>query len=352
MSSETNPNLDVKRNDALLSLNKEFDLEKSLSRYATVNPELIKLSQSMGLSDEKKDASRALFVADYVFTESPSGSSEEDRRKDVIKMFLIGLERAKSSEIIVQAFHLAFKTASMMKRSDIFMAGRGIPRQTSLLILKDIFLDAYLKICSEVLGVGKCGFELALLAGALKKTFPTIEYENYKTAPNSTDYGPLLKFTWKLLQEYNATVKVEVNDQVVIPNIDKTSSIFCLNKDNFSSWNIESLPSGLKDNKSLLKEVNDFVSQADATRPLVYFRGKILKTNDKFFLIRDPNNNTKPFLLLKTTADEINTTEIITLLNNRGRELADNTDLFKAVGKEVEVEAKESKKQYKQNIPT
>lgn len=345
MSSITIPNIDVIRNEALDSLTKEFDLEKSLGRYSTVNPELIKLCESMGLSDEKKDASRALFVADYVFTESPSGSSEEDRRKDVIKMFMTGLERTeKGSEILVQTFHLAFKTASMMKRSDIFMAGRGIPRQTSLLILKDIFLDGYLKICSEVLGVGKCGFELAILAGALKKTFPSVEYEQYNSAPKSSDYGPLLKFTWKLLQEYNTQVKVDVNDQVVIPNIDKTSSFFCLNKDNFSSWNVDSLPADLKANKAALKEVNDFISQADSVRPLVYFRAKVLKSNDKFFLIRDPYNDTKPFLLLKTSADEVNVTEILTLLNNRGRELSDNVDLFKAVGKEIEVEVKDSKK--------
>ena len=134
------PNIDLIRTEALDSLNKEFDLEKSQGRYASVNPELIKLSESLGLYDDKKDASRALFVADYIFTESPAGSSEEDRRKDVVKMFLIGLDRTKSSDIVVQAFHLAFKTASMIKRSDIFMAGRGIPRETSLLILKDIFI--------------------------------------------------------------------------------------------------------------------------------------------------------------------------------------------------------------------
>ena len=142
--SVTIPNIEQIRNESLLSLTKECDLDNSQSRYATVNPELIKLSESLGLSDEKKDASRALFVADYVFTESPAGSSEEDRRKDVLKMFLFGLDRNEKSDILVQTFHLAFKTASMIKRRDIFMAGRGIQRQTSLLILKDIFIDAFL----------------------------------------------------------------------------------------------------------------------------------------------------------------------------------------------------------------
>lgn len=331
--STTIPNLDLIRNEALLSLTKEFDLEKSQGRYASVNPELIKLCSEQGLSDDKKDASRALFVSDYIFTESPTGHSEEDRRKDVIKMFLIGLERNESSEIIVQIFHLAYKTASMIRRSDIFMAGRGVPRETSLLILKDIFIDAYLQICSEVLGTGESGFELALLAGALKKTFPTVEYDFYKTAPKSTQYGSLLKFTWKLLEDYNSVMKVEVNDQVVIPNIDKTSSLMCVNQNNFSSWNISTLPADLSTNQKMLKELNSFISQADETRPLVYFRGKVLKTNEKFFLIRNPTSKNKPFLLLKSTADEVNVTEILILLDNRGRELSENKELFKPVPK-------------------
>ena len=341
------PNIEIIRNEALLSLTKEFDLEKSQSRYATVNPELIKLCESLGLTDEKKDASRALFVADYVFTESPTGSSEEDRRKDVIKMFLIGLDRTQSSEIIVQAFHLAYKTASMIKRRDIFMAGRGVPRETSLLILKDIFLDAYLQICSELLGVGKCGFELALLAGALKKTFPTTEYEAFKDAPKASEHGAVFKYTWKLLNEYNAKVKVEVNDQVVIPNIDTTNSLVCVNSENFSSWNIPTIPPDLNDNKKMLRELNDFISQADHIRPLVYFRGKILKTNEKVFLIRNPHNSAKPFLLFRSTADEVNVTEMLTLLNNRGRELSDNMDLFKPGSKVIQVKEKEEVKQEK-----
>ncbi len=338
--STTIPNLDLIRNEALLSLTKEFDLEKSQGRYASVNPELVKLCETLGLSDEKKDASRALFVSDYIFTESPTGKSEEDRRKDVVKMFLIGLDRTKSSEIIVQVFHLAFKTASMIRRSDIFMAGRGVPRETSLFILKDIFIDGYLNLCSEVLGAGTCGFELALLAGALKKTFPTEEYEYYKSAPKSYEHGILLKFTWKLLEDYNKIVKVDVNDQVVIPNIDKTSSLVCVNQTNFSSWNIASLPSNLKENQSMLKELHTFISQADNTRPLVYFRGKILKTNEKFFLIRNPNNDAKPFLILRSTVDEVNVTEILTLLNNRGRELSENMDLFKPIAKTIQVKEK------------
>ena len=345
--SVTIPNIDLIRNEALLSLTKEFDLEKSQSRYATVNPELIKLCESLGLTDEKKDASRALFVADYVFTESPTGSSEEDRRKDVIKMFLIGLDRTQLSEIIVQAFHLAYKTASMIKRRDIFMAGRGVPRETSLLILKDIFLDAYLQICSDLLGVGKCGFELALLAGALKKTFPTAEYEAFKDAPKASEHGAVFKYTWKLLNEYNAKVKVEVNDQVVIPNIDTTNSLVCVNSENFSSWNMLTIPPDLNDNKKMLRELNDFISQADHTRPLVYFRGKILKTNEKVFLIRNPHNSAKPFLLFRSTADEVNVTEMLTLLNNRGRELPDNMDLFKPGSKIVQVKEKEESKQEK-----
>lgn len=339
------PNIEQIRNEALLSLTKEFDLEKSQSRYATVNPELIKLCESLGLSDEKKDASRALFVSDYIFTESPAGSSEEDRRKDVIKMFLIGLDRNEKSDILVQAFNLAFKTASMIKRRDIFMAGRGIGRQTSLIIIKDIFIDAYLKLCSEILGNHRCGFELALLASVLKKTFPTQEYESYKDAPKATDYGQLLKYTWKLLQEYNNSVKIEVNDQVVIPNIDKTSSLVCVNENNFSSWNIATLPPNLDSNRSMLKELNNFISQADSTRPLVYFRGKILKTNEKFFLIRNPHNSARPFLILRSTADEINVTEVLTLLNNRGRELKDNMDLFKPVSRVVQVKEQEKQKE-------
>ena len=340
------------RTEALESLTKEFDLEKSQSRYASVNPELIKLCESLGLSDEKKDASRALFVADYIFTESPAGSSEEDRRKDVVKMFLIGIDRIgeKGSDILVQAFHLAYKTGSMIKRSDIFMAGRGIPRETSLLILKDIFVDAYLKVSSDLLGPGKCGFELALLAGALTKTFPSVEYESYKEAPKATDYVKLLSFTWKLLQGYNAKVKVEVNDQVVIPNIDRTSSVLSVSSDNFSSYNVATLPANLKDNRAILKEVDDFISQADSTRPLVYFRGKILKTNEKFFLIRNPNSPSKPFLLLRSTADEVNVTEILTLLRHRGRELVENASLFKPVPKPTPQPVKTEEKKTKEAI--
>lgn len=345
------PNIDLIRTEALASLTKEFDIDKSLQRYASVNPELIKFSEARGLTDEKKDASRALFVSDYIFTESPVGSSEEERREDVIKMFLLGLERTtKSSEILVQAFHLAFKTASMIKRSDIFMAGRGIPRDASLLILKDIFLDGYLKICSEILGDGKCGFELGLLAGAIKKTLPSIEYENYKNAPKSSDHGALLPFTWKLLKDYNSKVNITVNDQVVIPNIEKTSSLVCINKDNFSSWNINTIPSSLKENRAILKELHDFVSQADSTRPMVYFRGKILKTNEKFFLIRNPNNVAKPFMLLRSTADEVNVSEILTLLNNRGHDLKDNMNLFEPEKITIQVKEPEVKKEPEKTI--
>ena len=52
MSSANIPNYEIIRNDALLSLAKEFDIDKSLGRYASVNPELIKLCESMGLTDE------------------------------------------------------------------------------------------------------------------------------------------------------------------------------------------------------------------------------------------------------------------------------------------------------------
>jgi len=85
-------------------------------------------------------------------------------------------QRAKA----VHDYFLANKTNSMIRRSDVFMAGRGVIRKASLITLKDIYIDPYLKICSELLGDGPCGWELAILAGALKKTLPGVEYNALK----------------------------------------------------------------------------------------------------------------------------------------------------------------------------
>jgi hypothetical protein len=211
------------------------------------------------------------------------------------------------------------------------MTGKGVQREASLITLKDLFIDAYLEICEEVLGKGTCGWELSILASALKKTLPGVEYKYYKSAPKRSEKTKLFPYIWNLLTEYSMSVKTVVNEESLIPNIDKSNTLLGLLPDKndlyFSKWNFKNLRTSLKKNKEELINLHNFISQSDDTRPFIYLRAKILNSDQHIFLVRHPEN-IKPFFLLKSPVDEINVTEILTLLKNRGDDIGGNPNVI------------------------
>lgn len=330
------PNLEVLKG-IVNKINEEFDLEVRLKRYTTASPELVSEASSLGLS-KNDDATRALFVTDFIVTASefPPGKSDEDRRKSIINTFIKALsQRNKSSDVLTKIYYLAYKTAVLIRRADIFMAGRGLDRDTGLFIIQDIYLEPYLRLCSEILGKGSCGWELGIITAALKRTSPDDEIEIFKGVPEYTDRSTLVPFFWKLLKEYSYIQKVEVNTNVVIPNIATTSTIFAGKTKSdtlFSLWNLITAPTSLRDNKKQLDSLFDFVTKNDKEKPLIYLRGTIKETKENIIFVRNLDLESNPILLLKTTADEINTSEALTILGLRGKDIIGwkNADNFKA----------------------
>src|SRR3989304_2419119 len=99
-------------------ISEEFDLASRLKRYITSNADLISFANDLGLSNQD-DAAKALFVADYVVTASefPPGSTDEERRRAVIRYFNEGLlKRCSSSDALLKIYYFAYKTALQIRR--------------------------------------------------------------------------------------------------------------------------------------------------------------------------------------------------------------------------------------------
>ncbi|MFX1535008.1 MAG: hypothetical protein ACFFDI_12355, partial [Promethearchaeota archaeon] len=211
-------------------IDQDFDLQTRLERYKSMASELVSAALAEGLNNEE-DASRALFVSDFIITASevPAGSTDEDRHKSVIQTFISGVsERGSSSDKLMRVYYLAYKLAIMIRRQDLFMANRGLARETGLLRLMDTHLTPYLAVCADVLGKESCGWELGVLSAALKRAYPHSEVQNFIDSPKSTDRGALVPIIWRLLKSYAEKQLVEVNITLVITNIQKSSGILVL----------------------------------------------------------------------------------------------------------------------------
>ena len=327
------PNIEVLR-ELLNKIDSEFDLESRLNRYISVTPELIELGKNSGLSSDL-DAARALFVSDFIVTgsEMPVNTSDEDRRKIIIDSFLKGLmERNKSSEKLMKIFFLAVKTSSLIRRTDLFLADRGLNREPSLIMLKDFYIEPYLALCSEFLGKGSCNWEISILSSLLKKSFPSNEYEFFLQAPNYTPDEDLSYYIWNMLEAYSETQLLTPNTQIIIPNIENTSTILVGSSKpefTFSFWNVDTPHSSLKDNQNALEFLHNYLGKTDNSRSLVYLRARVPKLQQQFIVTRNPFSDNKPFIIMKTPADEINLSEALTLLDFRSREVKSWIDITK-----------------------
>jgi len=83
-------------------------------------------------------------------------------------------------------------------------------------------------------------------------------------------------------------------------------------------WNCVQPGFSSKADREALTPLSDFLKKIDIVRHLLYLRGRILGTLENFFFVRNPFLDNKPFLVLRTTADEINVSEMLTILQLRG----------------------------------
>jgi hypothetical protein len=332
------PNEVVMR-DLIQKLDSEIDLDLRLSSYKRLSPELLNFASGEGLKEN--EAAHALFVSDYIVTASevPSGGTDEDRRRSVIRSFILGRTRCPSPEALMRMFYFAYKTAIKIRSQDLYMGGRGLsPRETALIRLKDSFLAPYLLIASETLGAGPCGWELGILSAALKRTYPDIEIQEFKGAPQYTDDRTLIKYSWRLLQDYMFVQTVKINPKLVIPNINESQSILLLDVKKttlMSLWNLDTKISSLEAGFPPLTKSLD---QKMDNMKLILVRASITNLGEHLFIVRDPFTDSKPIFILKTPADEINLSKILTTLRMRGSE---HIGWEKVISKETKVKIPE-----------
>lgn len=304
-------------------IDQDFDILSRLTRYKTMASESVSMGLSLGLTSEE-DTSRALFVSDFIITASevPSGGTDEERHQSVIQTFISGInQRDASSDALMRVYYLAYKLAIMLRRQDLFMAGRGLIRETALLRLMDTHITPYLAVCSDLLGNGSCGWELGVLTAALNRTYPHSEVQNLLGAPKSADRAALVPIIRRILKRYAEKHSVDVNNNIVISNIKNTKSILVLDSKKSlmtGLWNCVQPGFSSKADREALSPLSDFLKKIDVERHLLYLRGRILGTVENFFFIRNPFLENKPFLVLRTTADEINVSEMLTILQLRG----------------------------------
>ncbi|MFX0125769.1 MAG: hypothetical protein ACFFAE_19260 [Candidatus Hodarchaeota archaeon] len=299
----------------------EYDLTNRLNRYKRQS-ELIELASNQGLT-QIDDTIRALFVADFVVTASelPSGGTDEKRYQSIIQSFIQGHSRCSSSDLLMRIFYLAYKTATTIRRQDLFQAGRGLPRMAALIRIKDSFVTPYLSVASGILGKGSCGWELGILSAALKRMYPDGEIEQFKSAPEYTDHKTLTDLIWRLLVSYSQIQTAETNPNPIIPNMKESKSLLVFDgkKPELTSlWN--TTPSNILKLNDDLPSLVEFTGQLFDNKHLAFVKGRVLETTEKFFMIQSPFTAIKPVLFLKTPADEINFTRVLTILHLRGLE--------------------------------
>jgi hypothetical protein len=334
--------------DLAESIDDEFEIESRLKRYETMNPELMEFASRYGLRNPN-EATPALFVADFIVTSSevPSGGTDEERRESIINCFQYGLKsRCESAEALMRVFFLSQKTATLIRRNNAYMAGRGLVQETGMLILKDSFLTPFLAVTAEILGKGDTGWELGILSSALNQTYPHKELLEYEGAPSHDNDSKLFQFSQKLLEEFIKQHKLEINANLVIPNIMKTSIIFITKPSKqslISIWNPQNIFSRWvgEEEKTVVNPLLNFLNKSDEDKPLIYLRGRIMNTDNQLMLVRNPFVEGKPMTLIRTPADEINVSKVLNTLAYRGveaQELEGSIDIEEPVIKKEVVE--------------
>lgn len=317
------PNLEILRNISS-NISKEYDLENRLNRYKNLSPELIKFASDLGLP-EPEEAVRALFATDFIITASevPIGSVDEERYNSVIKTFIQGKLRSYSSDSLLQTIYLAYKTATIIRRQDLFMAGRGIDRKVALIRIKDCYITPFLQITSEILGLSSCGWELGILSAALTRNYPEVEINKYLMVPEYSNHEALTEPIWKLLENYAEIQKVETNTNVVVPNVNSSQSLLLFGNDvpsQISLWGIKP-----KNFSKLHKSIQSISQNFDRELSLqdkqfVFLRGTLLDSSKSIFILKNPYTESKPMCLFVSSVDEINMTRMLTILGLRGLE--------------------------------
>lgn len=310
LNMDTIPNLKVVKEMAE-EINSEYDLSPRLDRYKTLNPDLLEFAVANGLSEE--DAPYPLFISDYIVTSSevPSGLSDEERRLSIIKSFVKGKERNSDVDKLMRIFYLAHKVKQAFRRNDYFLAGRGLGRNPSLVILKDIFVTPYLVTCKEILGDGDQLWEMGILYSAVKHTLPSEELQKVRGD---------LSYTWEQMNEYSDILEVEQNDTLTIPHKIDTQVLLIdrMKLPRISMYNIAR--SAEEEEKSVVTRFLDYLDATDKTRSLVYLNSKILGSDENIILVRNPMAKGKPVIFLKTKADELNVSQVMSILNLHGGE--------------------------------
>lgn len=329
-------------------LENEYDIDSRLKRYQSMNPELIELSEQQGLNAEQ--APPALFVADFVVTSSevPSELSDEDRRLTIGKSVVEGLKhRNKDPKMLMKVFYLSQKVRQAVKRNDLFLAGRGLDRSSSLMILKDVYIRPYLEVCKQLLGDGSQQWEIGVLASALKGTAPFDEIDHYLS-----DDRAQLPVLWEILQAYSNIVAVEQNDTMSIPNISDSQSVLLIKHGklpNIALNNITKRPS--KKEKKVVNDLLKFMEKTDKDKSILYVNGNLVGTNDNIIIARNTLSKGKPLLFLKTKAGETNVSKVLSILEQRSAEGDDWQAVkqqqrvavdFKTVTEEKEIQVEES----------
>ncbi len=314
----TNLNKDL-ITDMINKLDQEYDLNSRLGRYVSASPELIEFASQNGIPDST-DAARALFISDFIVTSSevPPGTTDDERRINIIDCFIDALTyRTDETDKIMRNFYLAYNLAIAMRRNDSFLSGRGVQEDTRAILLIDSLIMPYINYMKDLYASDSCYFEVGILSAALLNKFPKTQIEslNKKMTFDGDDlFANIFEMTTQFVKLHNAGT----NETVVLPNMD-TAQILYINSSRdlplISTWKtkLASNDETVKSIKSLLK----FLDNSDKDIPLVYLRGELKGTEENIILIRNPNVEGKPLCLLKTGADEINVTEMMTLLETR-----------------------------------
>ncbi|MHA1974001.1 MAG: hypothetical protein ACTSW1_13465 [Candidatus Hodarchaeales archaeon] len=316
------PNINNIR-DFVKAIDSEYDIQARVQRYTNL-PELVSKATEHSLTNEK-DAIRALFVADYLVpaSEFPSGTTDDERYSSIFNSFKIGLEHGFTSDSIMRVFYLSYKTATAIRRQDLFMGGRGLDTESRLIRINDNYIIAYLEVAAETLrNKTSCGWELGVLAAALMRDFPDKQILKYKNTPNRQNKKELLPLIWEILNSYEKTINVETNMNAVIPNIDKSKAILALDAASKASylslWNF-STPDNLSKFRVEIQAIDQAFKKKLDGKSLISLKCQ-KKTQEHFFVIRDPTLPNRPTFFLESPSDEINLSILFKMLNARGKE--------------------------------
>jgi hypothetical protein len=309
--------------DSLINeLDREYNIPVRLSRYKSAAPELLTLAIDAGLSED--EASRALFVADFITTSSevPSGASDEDRYQSVFKAFILGRSRNTSVDKLMHVFYVAYKTAIKIRSQDLFMGGRGVAREVSLVRLKDYFITPYLHKVGMYLSKNSCSWELGLLAAALKRTWPHEEIQEHGNVPDYTSFSDLNTHIWSLLKQHEFLHSVSQNPSVTITNLNTSEALLVFDHKNPSSSAIWNIPKELNVSRlqATIQQLTTFLDKKFLDCDIIMLKGRMTNTLEHGFLFRDPLVPNRPIFFLKSSADDLNAMNLSQVLHLRGLE--------------------------------